>query len=162
MGVNSLPKTVSRRRRDCDLKPGPTAPESSTLTTRLPSYPVRCLHSIMHSNGGSTPKIAPSLGDPGPHLIEIRGSLAHRPPKSTGQTESRSVQSSLQGSWLHQTDTHRPRNIGINRPHLFTLCLRCGLIIYWPSGWYMVLDRERKCADTTGTVLVPCAGDFQC
>ena len=32
--MNSLPKTVS-----CDLNPGPTAPESSTLTTRLPSHP---------------------------------------------------------------------------------------------------------------------------
>jgi len=39
MSVNSLPKTVTRQRRDCDLNPGPTAPESSTLTTRLPSYP---------------------------------------------------------------------------------------------------------------------------
>jgi len=34
-GVNSLPKTVTRQRRDCDLNPGPSAPESSTLTTRL-------------------------------------------------------------------------------------------------------------------------------
>jgi len=39
MGVNSLPKTVTRQRRDCDLNPGPTAPESSTLTTRLASHP---------------------------------------------------------------------------------------------------------------------------
>ena len=38
-GVNSLPKTVTRQRRDCDLTPGPSAPESSTLTTRLPSHP---------------------------------------------------------------------------------------------------------------------------
>jgi len=37
MGVNSLPKTVTRQRRSCDFNPGPTAPESSTLTTRLPS-----------------------------------------------------------------------------------------------------------------------------
>ena len=39
MGVNSLPKTVTRQRRarDCDLNPGPSAPESSTLTTRLPA-----------------------------------------------------------------------------------------------------------------------------
>ena len=29
-GVNSLPKTVTRQRRDCDLNPGPSAPESST------------------------------------------------------------------------------------------------------------------------------------
>ena len=38
MGVNSLPKTVTRQRRDCDLNPGPSALESSTLTTRLPSH----------------------------------------------------------------------------------------------------------------------------
>ena len=41
-GVNSLPKTVIRQvaaamRTDCN--PGPSAPESSTLTTRLPSHP---------------------------------------------------------------------------------------------------------------------------
>jgi len=40
MDVNSLPKTVIRQRRGCDLNPGPTAPESSTLTTRLPSHPL--------------------------------------------------------------------------------------------------------------------------
>jgi len=44
MGVNSLPKTVTRQRRDCDLNPGPTAPESSTLTTRLPSHPERVVN----------------------------------------------------------------------------------------------------------------------
>jgi len=33
MGVNSLRKTVTRQRRDCDLNPGPSEPESSTLTT---------------------------------------------------------------------------------------------------------------------------------
>jgi len=38
MGVNSLPKTVTRQRHSCDLNPGPSAPESSTLTTRLPSH----------------------------------------------------------------------------------------------------------------------------
>jgi len=37
MGVNSLPKTVTRQRRGCDLNPGPSAPESSTLTTWLPT-----------------------------------------------------------------------------------------------------------------------------
>jgi len=35
----SLPKTVTRQRRGCDLNPGPSALESSTLTTRLPSHP---------------------------------------------------------------------------------------------------------------------------
>jgi len=38
--VNSLPKTVTRQRRDCDLNPDPSASESSTLTTRLPSQPL--------------------------------------------------------------------------------------------------------------------------
>jgi len=35
MGVNSLPKTVTRQRRGCDLNPGPSALESSMLTTQL-------------------------------------------------------------------------------------------------------------------------------
>ena len=39
MGVNSLLKTVTRQRRDCDLNPGPSSTGSSTLTTRLPSHP---------------------------------------------------------------------------------------------------------------------------
>jgi len=44
MGVNSLPKTVTRQHRNCDLNPGPSAPESSTLTTRLPSHPMCSTH----------------------------------------------------------------------------------------------------------------------
>ena len=40
MGANSLPKTVTRQRRNCDLNPGPSAPESSKLTTRLLSHPL--------------------------------------------------------------------------------------------------------------------------
>ena len=43
--MNSLPKTVTEQRRDCDLNPGPSAPESSMLTTRLPSHlPPDSLH----------------------------------------------------------------------------------------------------------------------
>ena len=34
MGVNSLPKTVIRQRRGCDLNTGPSAPASRMLTTR--------------------------------------------------------------------------------------------------------------------------------
>jgi len=41
MGVNSLPKTVTRQCRDCDLNLGPSAPESSTL----PSHPCYKLQS---------------------------------------------------------------------------------------------------------------------
>ena len=39
MGVNSLPKTVTRQRHNCDLNLGPSAPESSTVTTQLLSHP---------------------------------------------------------------------------------------------------------------------------
>jgi len=39
MGVNSLPKTVTRQHRGGDLNMGPTVSESSMLTTRLPSHP---------------------------------------------------------------------------------------------------------------------------
>jgi len=39
MGVNSLPKTVTRQQHDCNLNLGPSAPESSMLTTRLLSHP---------------------------------------------------------------------------------------------------------------------------
>jgi len=39
MDVSNLPKTVTRQCHGCDLNPGPTAPESSTLTTQLPSHP---------------------------------------------------------------------------------------------------------------------------
>jgi len=34
---------VIRQRRGCDLNPGPSASESSTLTTRLPSHPLLLL-----------------------------------------------------------------------------------------------------------------------
>ena len=50
MGVNTLPKTVTRQRRGCDLNPGPSAPESITLTSRLPShlmgYGTHCLYGV--------------------------------------------------------------------------------------------------------------------
>jgi len=35
MGVNSLPKTVTGRRRGCDRNPGPSAPESSTDVKKI-------------------------------------------------------------------------------------------------------------------------------
>jgi len=49
MGVNSLPKTVTRQRCGCDLNPGPSAPESKTLTTRLPSHPQNCKSEVVIS-----------------------------------------------------------------------------------------------------------------
>jgi len=56
MGVNSLPKTVTRQRRDCDLNPSPTAPESSTLTTRLLSHHI-VLYSVTKKGADSVNKI---------------------------------------------------------------------------------------------------------
>ena len=47
--MNSLPKTVTRQRRDCDLNPGRTAPESSTLTTRLASHVISYTFPIISS-----------------------------------------------------------------------------------------------------------------
>jgi len=43
MGVNSLLKTVTRQRRDCDLNPDPSAPESSKVTTRRTEPPFPAL-----------------------------------------------------------------------------------------------------------------------
>jgi len=40
MGVNSLPKTVTRQHRCSDLNPGHSAPEYSMLTTQLWSHPI--------------------------------------------------------------------------------------------------------------------------
>jgi len=37
--ATNFAKTVARQRRDCDLNPGHSLPEYSTLTTQLPSYP---------------------------------------------------------------------------------------------------------------------------
>ena len=48
--MNSLPKSVTRQRRGCDLNPGPTAPESSTLTTRLPSHHIKSRHIESNQN----------------------------------------------------------------------------------------------------------------
>jgi len=57
MGVNSLTKTVTRQRRGCDLNPAPSVPESSTLTTQLPSHPqtghVYTIHTLMASRSRS-------------------------------------------------------------------------------------------------------------
>jgi len=36
--VNSLPKTVTRQRRDCDLNPGPSAPQHANHSATEPPY----------------------------------------------------------------------------------------------------------------------------
>jgi len=72
MGVNSLPKTVTRQRRDCDLSPGPSAPESSTLTTRLPSQPRSEVEKmLLEVEGGarSTRSAPVAAGDANGHTV---------------------------------------------------------------------------------------------
>ena len=53
MCVSSLPKTVTRQRRGCDLNQGPSAPESSTLTTRLPCHPETVLEAFILLSGNA-------------------------------------------------------------------------------------------------------------
>jgi len=55
--VSSLPKTVTRQRRGCDLNPGSSAPESSTLTTRLPSHPNNKLYTTKRTEFGDISSI---------------------------------------------------------------------------------------------------------
>ena len=56
MGVNGLPKTVTRQRRSCNLNPGPSVLESGMLTTRLPSHLGQEMLLKMHVPlGGSGP-----------------------------------------------------------------------------------------------------------
>ena len=59
MGVSSLSKTVTRQRRDCNLNPGPSAPESSTLSSRLPSHPTLYRDEQKHGDRRSLTHLAP-------------------------------------------------------------------------------------------------------
>ena len=88
--MNSLPKTVTQQRRDCDLNPVPSAPESSTLTTRLPSHrrvllPVRFtrkLHKLPSTKGhckGPRIEVRPTTL---PSLLTLDGDLDLRPRRS--------------------------------------------------------------------------------
>jgi len=72
MGVNSLPKTVTRQRRGCDLNPGPAAPESSTLTTR----PTRASKSVICLYVGRRQAVAEPLRSHGLSFDEIDVYLA--------------------------------------------------------------------------------------
>ena len=82
MGVNSLSKTVTRQRRGCDLNPGLSAPESSTLITRLPSHPVVCLVVILYDH--YLPTVIPIIiGVPSPthsFTLGLNPSFSANPP----------------------------------------------------------------------------------
>jgi len=76
IGLNSLPKTVTRQRRDCDVNPGPSAPEFSTLTTRLPSHPLRRISGvkIYHTFRYAIPRLITAVA----HNIRSRPPLISR------------------------------------------------------------------------------------
>ena len=48
--MNSFPKPVTQQCRYCDLNPGPSVPESSTLTTLLPSHPLVARNHVLGGN----------------------------------------------------------------------------------------------------------------
>ena len=139
MSVNSLPKTVTRQRRDCDLNLGPTAPESSTLTTRLPSQyprgiiirqqvaavltakgriaiaPWRISLTISTASVSCIPQSAPSRELFGrPSYTWFLHVCKHQGPNYT----SISSVSLAPLTVLSNKYTHRPRYEGNNRPHL--------------------------------------------
>ena len=72
MGGNSFRKTVTRQHRDCDFNPGPSAPESSTLTTRLPSHPQPLLHPFNDLFSRTTCVSRYQKGKTSPDLNEAR------------------------------------------------------------------------------------------
>ena len=54
MGVNSLPKTVTRQRRDCDLNPGPSAPESGQHASHSATEPPKKILAMpLNQQGGN-------------------------------------------------------------------------------------------------------------
>ena len=65
MGVSCLPKTVIRQRRACDLKRGPSEPESSTLTTRCRCtqryYAIRIACGSVIKRSSVHPSVRPSI-----------------------------------------------------------------------------------------------------
>ena len=70
--MNSLPKTVTRQRRDCDLNPGSSAPESNTITTRLPSHPFvgleRAIESCLHCSHSMWSRVCEAVERPSVRL----------------------------------------------------------------------------------------------
>jgi len=74
------------------------------------------------------PKIAFSAGGSGTHLIMV---LRAHPSPRHGQHLDPFIRFSTAHDYVQQTDRHRDhvRNIGNNRPHLCTPCMRCGVII---------------------------------
>ena len=108
-----MPKTVIRQRRDCDLNPGPFAPESSTLTTRLPSHLVCTSASVQFRTAGQqgpTRTLTAAVDD-----VSIGLSVLH-------------------GSPLCVQHTYHAWYTGNNRPHLILCIYRCDLTTSTTTG----------------------------
>jgi len=69
MGVNSLPKTVTRQSRDCNLNPGPSAPESSIQHANHSVTKPTCVVSVNSQSFLS--RISRGRKVTGPWLIQI-------------------------------------------------------------------------------------------
>ena len=106
MGVNSLPKTVTRQRRDCDLNRGPSAPESSTVTTQLytasPIYVCMCVY-YMRLCSGVLYGIAPPLPSP------VRSAKIHVNKSRPTYVAMRPLASGYCSRLLELTRVHRRR-----------------------------------------------------
>ena len=125
MGVNRLPKTVTRQRRDCNFNPGPSAPESSMLTTRLLSD-VRLLCASL--SGDLFDELATQL-----KLLWSPTALCHQlktflPADARKPTDGRSVMH-RQFVWLYLYNTNDSIQI-TTMPH-HQVCVRLHNFIGW-------------------------------
>ena len=71
-----VPKTVTQQRRDCDLNPGPSAPESSTLTTRLPAR-LRVTRQTHRGDAADSRRVEVLLSSSARHVLLEVGDVAH-------------------------------------------------------------------------------------
>ena len=87
--MNSLPETVTRQSRGCDLN---AAPESSTLTTRLPSHPLTEYWGYMNFSVTITittyERVDVSLPLPSPLLVRTTRRTLRAVPRSTANQGS--------------------------------------------------------------------------
>jgi len=100
MGVNSLSKTVTRKRCGYGLNPGPTAPWSSMLTTRLPSRQRDGARTYLTGGAGEStrPRIAGVAGDARPTAVSSATSGSARARRTRETAPSRRATSTCQSS----------------------------------------------------------------
>ena len=125
MGVNSLLKTVTRQRRDCDFNPDLSAPESSTLIAKF--------HYTDTDTGPTRTRTRTRMDPHGPNGVS--------PQKSPCPCRARVRVRVVEFSYYRLTTLHH--DVCGNSPHL-VLFVRCGLKNdaalpwVWGSPWYGV------------------------